>query len=112
MILSLFSLFMFLVFVRVETVEPVDLSRSMNDQEEEDSTVTPSTQQEEDCRYQDTPISRRDLSDYVVVSEIPSETHPEKEAVQDETETNADSDESNDVNVELELTPKHDETDE
>lgn len=109
MIWSLFSLFIFLVIAGEEVVGPVDSHAPPGNSVQEASEDTHSTQPEEDCRYHDGPIPRRDLSDYVVDSERELESSDKKEIAGDENETSPEAEESQVVEVELDSTSPNEE---
>ena len=112
MIWSLFSLFIFLVIAGEEVVEPVDSHAPPGNSVQEASEDTHSTQPEEDCRYHDGPIPPRDLSDYVVDSELEHESIVKKEVGDVENETSPEAEELQIDEVELEpKSPNNEEID-
>ena len=112
MILSLFSLFLFFVFARGEVVEQVSPIGSPPVLEQEETNTKRTTQSEEDCRYQDEPIPRRDLSNYVVESELPSKSISENDVERELNDVIADTDENDKLQVELEPKQSNDEAQE
>ena len=104
MIWSLFSLFIFLVIAGEEAVEPVDSYAPIGNAVQEATEERQSTRPEEDCRYHEGPIPRRDLSDFVVDSERELESSDKKEIASEENETSLKVEESQVVEVELDST--------
>lgn len=104
MIWSMFSLFMFFVIAGEEVVEPVTTSASLEQLKQKSTEEKERPQQEEDCRYHDGPIPRRDLSDYIVDSDLKFEASTEKEIEPKENETSFESEDTQDVEVEPEPT--------
>lgn len=112
MIWSLFSLFIFLVITGEEVVEPEDSHAPLGISVEVSSEDRHSTQPEEDCRYHDGPIPQRDLSDYVVDSDIEHEAIVKKEVGDVENETSPEAEELQVDEVELEpKSPNNEEID-
>lgn len=101
MIWSLFSLFMVFVFVGEKGVEPVDTHAPLGNSVQETTEVKQKTQWEEDCRYHDGPIPRRDLSNYIVDSDRERESSDEKEIGGVDNEASPEAKEIQDVEVEL-----------
>lgn len=112
MIISLFTVFMFFVLVREAAVELPDRSTTANNLEFQSSQESLPNQQDEDCRYQDGTIPRRDLSNYVVDSELNPKLTKDAETGTEENEIFLDTTEPEDVEVELnQTTPNQEDED-